>query len=142
LLVFCRSVPELGSWNVTKALMLTGSSGADISTNWQGTAKILSGTQVSYKFIKLQTDGTPVWEDDPNRDFQTPSTCGRSTTGSSSSMQEGGKWHDGTVVAPACTSVDVQTWTALYLRRQTVSCDCHLAWQAFPFLPKFAAKHQ
>jgi hypothetical protein len=68
-------------------------------------AKILSGTQVSYKFIKLQTDGTPVWSDDPNRDFQTPSTCGGSTTGGSS-MQEGGKWHDGTVVAPVCTSVD------------------------------------
>jgi hypothetical protein len=96
------SVPELGSWDVTKALMLTGSSGADGETNWQVTAKFSSNTQVSYKFIKLQIDGTPVWEQDPNRDFQT-SSCGGPT------IQEGGVWHDGTVAptVPACTSLDV-----------------------------------
>lgn len=93
------SIPELGSWDVSKALMLTGSSGADGSTNWQTSAKLPANAPVSYKFVKLQTDGTPVWEQDPNRDFQT-SSCG------ASAMQQGGSWHEATP-APTCTSLDV-----------------------------------
>jgi hypothetical protein len=92
------SVPELGSWDVSKSLMMTGSSGPDSSTNWQTTVQLSADTQVSYKLVKLQTDGSPMWEDDPNRDFLTPS-CG------GADVQEGGRWHDG--VATTCTKVDV-----------------------------------
>jgi hypothetical protein len=85
------------SWDVNNAFMLTGSSGADGATNWEGTTQLPADGQYSYKFVKLQTDGTPVWEQDPNRDFDTPGCDG-------SSVQEGGKWHDGT---PTCTAIDV-----------------------------------
>ena len=98
------SIPELGTWDVTKALMLTGSSGANGATNWQATAKLPADTRVSYKFIKLQTDGTPVWEQDPNRDFQT-SSCG------GSAMQAGGAWHDGTTPSPTTTTTTTPTPT-------------------------------
>jgi len=91
------SLPELGEWDVSKALMLTGSSEADSTTNWEGSVKLPAGVHVSYKFVKLQTDGTPAWEEDSNRDFDT-SSCG------GPDLQEGGKWHDG---SPSCIAVDV-----------------------------------
>ncbi|RMY22481.1 hypothetical protein D0866_11929 [Hortaea werneckii] len=104
------SIPELGSWDVNKALMLTGSSGADGSTDWQATAELPADTQVSYKFVKMQTDGTPVWEQDPNRSFLT-SSCG------GSAIQEGGSWQGSSTgsttpsttspIVPTCTSLDV-----------------------------------
>lgn len=90
----------IGSWNdwdVNKPLILEGSSGEDGLTNWEGTADLLTETQFSYKFVKVQADGTLVWEDDPNRGFETPG-C------SSLTIQQGGKWHDGT---PSCTAVDI-----------------------------------
>ncbi|KAI6854519.1 hypothetical protein KC323_g8775 [Hortaea werneckii] len=102
------SIPELGSWDVNEALMLTGSSGADGSTNWQATAELPADTQVSYKFVKVQTDGTLVWEQDPNRSFLT-SSCG------GSAMQEGGSWQGGSAgsTAPSTTSPIVPTCTSL-----------------------------
>lgn len=94
------STPELGEWDTTKALMLTGSFGDGGTTNWQATAKLSTNTQVSFKFFKLQTDDTPVWEDDPNRDFDI-SDCGGPAT------SEGGKWHDGSATS-TCTSIGVE----------------------------------
>jgi LysM repeat protein len=91
------SLPELGEWDTSNALMLTGSSGADSTTNWEVSADLPSDTHVSYKFIKLQTDGTPVWEEGSNREFDT-SSCG------GPKLQEGGKWQDG---SPSCTAVEV-----------------------------------
>jgi hypothetical protein len=85
------------SWDVNNAFMLTGSAGENGATHWEGTTSLLAGFQFSYKFIKLQTDGTPVWEMDPNRSFDTPN-CGN--TG----VQTGGQWHDGT---STCTMVDI-----------------------------------
>lgn len=89
------------SWDANNGLMLTGSSGSDGSTNWQGKTQLQAETQFSYKFIKLRADGTPVWEEDPNRDFETPRCA-------DSEVQEGGKWHDGTFESPACTAVKVR----------------------------------
>jgi hypothetical protein len=62
------SPQELGGWNVTKALELNASS----STTWNGTVKLHPGANVSYKFIRLQKDGTAFWEADPNRQMITP----------------------------------------------------------------------
>ena len=88
-------------WSLDKALMLTGSSGADGSTIWQATTSLPGNTQYSYKFVNLQADGTPIWEDDPNRDFST-SSCGGSTA------QQGGSWHGGAASpSPTCSNVDV-----------------------------------
>lgn len=93
------SIPELGEWDPTKALILTGNSGDDGATNWQATANLPADTQISFKFFKLQTDGTPVWEQDPNRDFST-AVCG------GPALTVGGKWHDGSTTV-SCTSNDV-----------------------------------
>lgn len=98
-----ESVGVVGSWtdwNVGNALMLTGSSGSNGSTNWEASTQLPAGTQFSYKFIKLQTDGTPVWEDDPNRSFET-SGCG------GSALEEGGAWHGSPSQSPVCEDVDV-----------------------------------
>lgn len=91
------SLPELGVWDTSKALMLTGSSGADSTTNWEVSADLPSDMHVSYKFIKLQTDGTPVWEERSNREFDTSSCSGPK-------IQEGGKWQTG---SPSCITIDV-----------------------------------
>jgi hypothetical protein len=66
------SLKELGEWNVENAFMLTGSSQGS-TTAWSGTISLLANQGVGYKFVKLQTDGTAVWEADPNRGLDTPS---------------------------------------------------------------------
>ena len=69
------SVPALGNWDINSALSMTGSSGAECATNWDATTALPANTQVGYKFVRLQTDGSPVWESDLNRNVQT-SNCG------------------------------------------------------------------
>jgi hypothetical protein len=98
--VVVGSVPALGNWDVNNALGMTGSSGGtDGATNWNIMAELPSDTQIAYKFVKLQTDGTPVWESDPNRNVLTPS-CG-----GGAAAQQGGNWHDGSL--DSCTQVPV-----------------------------------
>lgn len=92
------SLPELGEWNLDSAFMLTGS-GQGSTTAWTGTIRLPSSQGVGYKFVKLQVDGTPVWESDPNRGFDTPS-CG------GSSVTTGGSWQ-GENTEPSCNAVDV-----------------------------------
>ncbi|RMY18628.1 hypothetical protein D0867_05198 [Hortaea werneckii] len=94
------SVPALGNWDVNTALSMTGSSGgANGVTNWDVTAELPANTQVAYKFVKVQTDGTPVWESDPNRNVQT-TNCGGGAV-----EQQGGNWHDGSITS--CNAVPV-----------------------------------
>jgi LysM repeat protein len=80
------SLPELGEWDVSKGFMLTASSSSGSPTAWTGTLSLPSQSSASFKFVKLQTDGTPVWEDDPDRNLSAPG-C------SSNSVTVGGEWH-------------------------------------------------
>ncbi|KLO18298.1 glycoside hydrolase [Schizopora paradoxa] len=64
------SVPQLGSWDTTQAIGLSPTN----YPTWTVTVGLPAGTTFEYKFIRKETDGSVVWESDPNRSDTTPSS--------------------------------------------------------------------
>ncbi|KAK4184856.1 family 15 putative glycoside hydrolase [Podospora australis] len=69
------NVPELGGWNTDKSIPLSASGYKSNDPLWTITVPIAAGSNVQYKFIRVQ--GSQVtWESDPNRSFTVPAaTC-------------------------------------------------------------------
>jgi len=64
------SAPQLGNWNTSNAIPLD-------ATNypvWGATVYLPPNTAFQYKFIRVETDGSIVWESDPNRQDTTPAS--------------------------------------------------------------------
>ncbi|KAH9981799.1 glycoside hydrolase family 13 protein [Russula compacta] len=64
------SVPQLGNWDSSNAIPLS-------STNypvWGATVYMPPNTTFQYKFIRQESNGTIVWESDPNRQDTTPAS--------------------------------------------------------------------
>ncbi|KAH7872135.1 glycoside hydrolase [Lentinula edodes] len=61
------SIPELGSWDTDDSIAL---SSADYPV-WTLTIDLPANTLFDYKFIRKETDGSIVWESDPNRETTT-----------------------------------------------------------------------
>jgi len=62
------SLPQLGNWDLSNAIPLD-------ATNypvWGATVYLPPNTEFEYKFIRKETDGSIVWESDPNRQDTTP----------------------------------------------------------------------
>ncbi|GAA3766847.1 carbohydrate-binding module family 20 domain-containing protein [Salinactinospora qingdaonensis] len=57
------SLPELGAWDPANGLHLS----ADTYPVWTATLDLPADTTFEYKYVKLTTDGTLEWENDPNR---------------------------------------------------------------------------
>jgi alpha-amylase len=84
--------------------MLAGSAAQD-TTAWKGSAALPPSVGVGFKFIKLGIDGTPLWEEEPNRGFDTPE-CGQP------GLTVGGQWHNAVVTCDAVTvSFEVESTT-------------------------------
>ncbi|KIJ69360.1 carbohydrate-binding module family 20 protein [Hydnomerulius pinastri MD-312] len=64
------SLAELGSWDTDNSIAL---SSANYPT-WEVTVELPANTAFEYKFIRKETNGTIVWESDPNRDDTTPAS--------------------------------------------------------------------
>ncbi|KAI0635064.1 glycoside hydrolase [Trametes polyzona] len=64
------SIPQLGNWSPANAIAL---SSANYPT-WTVSVSIPAGTTFQYKFIRKETDGSIVWESDPNRQGTAPSS--------------------------------------------------------------------
>ncbi|EPQ53992.1 alpha-amylase [Gloeophyllum trabeum ATCC 11539] len=64
------SISQLGSWSTTNAIAL---SSANYPT-WSVTLNLPAGTTFQYKYIRKETDGSVVWESDPNRSASTGSS--------------------------------------------------------------------
>ncbi|KAK0479061.1 glycoside hydrolase [Armillaria luteobubalina] len=57
------SISQLGNWAPALSIALSASDYPD----WKATVSIPAGTTFQYKFIRRETDGSVVWESDPNR---------------------------------------------------------------------------
>ncbi|KDR78015.1 hypothetical protein GALMADRAFT_244986 [Galerina marginata CBS 339.88] len=57
------SIPQLGSWAPASAIALSAST----YPVWSASVPLPAGTTFQYKFIRKETDGSVVWESDPNR---------------------------------------------------------------------------
>ncbi|CDO69062.1 Glycoside Hydrolase Family 13 / Carbohydrate-Binding Module Family 20 protein [Trametes cinnabarina] len=64
------SIPQLGNWNPASAIALSAAS----YPMWTVSISIPADTTFEYKFIRKETDGSVVWESDPNREDTTPSS--------------------------------------------------------------------
>ncbi|KAF9489177.1 glycoside hydrolase [Pleurotus eryngii] len=73
------SIPQLGAWAPESAILLS----AATYPVWRVTVNIPAGTTFTYKFIRKETDGSVVWESDPNREL---------TMGSSGTQTVSNSW--------------------------------------------------
>ncbi|SDT05525.1 alpha-amylase [Paenibacillaceae bacterium GAS479] len=60
------SIPELGSWDVSKAI---GPGSSASYPTWTVTAQLPAGTVVQYKALKKDASGNVVWESGENRSY-------------------------------------------------------------------------
>ncbi len=61
------SSAELGSWNVASAVTLSAVSYTASNPLWSITVPMKAGQTVTYKYIRVNSDGSVTWESDPNR---------------------------------------------------------------------------
>ncbi|OAA71179.1 glucoamylase I precursor [Cordyceps fumosorosea ARSEF 2679] len=66
---------ELGAWNTSAALPLDASLYTAQNPVWKVTVTLPAGAALEYKFLNVQTDGSVVWEADPNHKYTVPATC-------------------------------------------------------------------
>jgi len=65
---------ELGNWNPEKSISLSNTKYTADNPVWFAPVHLAPGDEVSYKFIKLGSDGSVTWESDPNRSYKVPSS--------------------------------------------------------------------
>ncbi|OQD82022.1 hypothetical protein PENANT_c024G06821 [Penicillium antarcticum] len=73
------SISQLGSWSTSSAISLSASSYTSSNPLWTATISLPVGTTFEYKFIKKDSDGSIVWESDPNRSYTVPTGCSGAT---------------------------------------------------------------
>jgi hypothetical protein len=64
------SAPQLGNWDPSNAIPLD----AAYYPVWAATVYLPPNTEFQYKFIRKESDGSVVWESDPNRQDKTPAS--------------------------------------------------------------------
>ncbi|OJJ95619.1 hypothetical protein ASPACDRAFT_1875729 [Aspergillus aculeatus ATCC 16872] len=74
------SISQLSSWDTSSAIALSASSYTSSNPLWTATVTLPAGTTFEYKFIKKESDGTVVWESDPNRSYTVPTGCATAAT--------------------------------------------------------------
>lgn len=74
------SIPELGSWDTSKAVALSASGYTATNPLWSVTIDLPSAQAFEYKLINVAEDGTVTWEADPNRTLALGASCATATT--------------------------------------------------------------
>ncbi|KAL2852075.1 glycoside hydrolase superfamily [Aspergillus pseudoustus] len=73
------SISQLGSWDTSKGVALSAAKYTSSDPLWTVTVSLPVGTSFEYKFIKKLTDGSVVWESDPNRSSKVADGCASTT---------------------------------------------------------------
>jgi glucoamylase len=74
------SISQLGSWNTASAIPLSASKYTSSNPLWYATVSLPAGSSFEYKYIKKESDGTIVWESDPNRSYTVSKSCSTTAT--------------------------------------------------------------
>ena len=69
------NIPELGNWDVTKAVALSASGYTSANPLWFATLSLAAGQVVQYKYINVASSGAVTWEKDPNHTYTVPVSC-------------------------------------------------------------------
>ncbi|KAK3314938.1 glucan 1, 4-alpha-glucosidase [Apodospora peruviana] len=81
------NVPALGSWNPSNAVTLSANQYTSSNPLWSATIALPAGQSITYKYIRVNSDGSVAWEADPNRSYTVPATCGTTTATRSDSWR-------------------------------------------------------
>ncbi|THW64366.1 alpha-amylase [Aureobasidium pullulans] len=81
------SIPQLGAWNAANGIVLSSAGYTAGNPVWSGTINLPAGTSFSYKFVKVNSDGSFDWENDPNHSYNVPASCGVTTATVSNTWQ-------------------------------------------------------
>ncbi|PYH91397.1 hypothetical protein BO71DRAFT_359468 [Aspergillus ellipticus CBS 707.79] len=73
------SISQLSDWSTSSAIALSASEYTSSNPLWTVTVDLPVGTEFEYKFIKEESDGSIVWESDPNRSYTVPTGCSGAT---------------------------------------------------------------
>ncbi|GFF35710.1 acid alpha-amylase [Aspergillus udagawae] len=73
------SISQLGNWGTSSAIALSASKYTSSNPEWYATVTLPVGTSFQYKFFKKESDGSIVWESDPNRSYTVPTGCAGTT---------------------------------------------------------------
>jgi glucoamylase len=71
---------QLGNWSPADAKALSADKYTDSDPLWYAEIDLPAGTVFEYKYIKKTSDGTVVWESDPNNQRTTMGECGSTET--------------------------------------------------------------
>ena len=69
------SISQLGRWAPASGVALSASQYTSSNPLWYGTVVLPAGTTFQYKYTKKETDGSIVWESDPNRSYTVPTSA-------------------------------------------------------------------
>ncbi|KAF7715465.1 Lytic starch monooxygenase [Penicillium ucsense] len=69
------STSQLGSWSPSSAIALSANGYTSSNPLWTTTVDLPAGSSFQYKFIRKKSDGSVVWESDPNRSYTVPTGC-------------------------------------------------------------------
>lgn len=69
------SISQLGNWNTSSAVPLSASKYTSTNNLWYATINLPAGSSFQYKYMRKESDGSIVWESDPNRSYTVPSQC-------------------------------------------------------------------
>ncbi|RHZ43994.1 putative alpha-amylase [Aspergillus thermomutatus] len=73
------SISQLGNWDTSSAIALSASQYTSSNPEWYVSVTLPVGTSFQYKFFKKESDGSVVWESDPNRSYTVPTGCAGTT---------------------------------------------------------------
>ncbi|KAF7193504.1 Laccase-3 [Pseudocercospora fuligena] len=75
--LLCGSIEALGNWDTSSCPSLDASGYTSDNPLWSTTLDLTVGTDFQYKYVKVGTDGTFTWEEDPNHSYTVPSSGSR-----------------------------------------------------------------
>ncbi|KAI8634097.1 family 15 glycosyl hydrolase [Xylariaceae sp. FL1651] len=70
----------LGAWDTSKAIALSAAQYTSSNPLWSVTITLPAGQAIQYKYIVVNTDGSIVWEADPNHSYTVPTGCSTTAT--------------------------------------------------------------
>lgn len=71
---------KLGNWDTSKAIAFNADRYTSSNPVWAGTVSLSPGQAIEYKYIVVNTDGSVVWEADPNRSYSVATGCTNTAT--------------------------------------------------------------
>lgn len=125
------SISQLGNWDTSSGVALSASQYTSSNPLWSATVSLPVGTSFQYKYVKIESDGSVVWEADPNHSYTVP--CSSAATEndswqSSSTSTSTSTTSTSTTSSPISTCTNGPTSRNCWSNGLTISTDFDTTW--------------